>query len=167
MEKSVIKSSRIACNLSIALWSICTFVFVLRLMRYLEIITFNVFLGIDIAPIEWYPDDPEAQIAQWIELLGYVTTTTILLILTLKLIISTRKGIKTNRVFTHSNAKALMYLSAAVFLGTLFSDNLGIIYGSRSVCLTSNPFVYSLVVLIVAMLYKMAVSITDENSLTI
>lgn len=167
MEKSVIKSSKMACNLALALWSICTLVFVLRLMRYLGIITVNVYLGIDIAPIAWYPDDPEAQIAQWIELFGYVITTTILLIMTFLLIISTRKGIKSNRVFTHSNAKALLYLSGVVFLNILFTDNIGIIYGSRSVCLTSNPFVYSLVILIVAMLYKMAVSITDENNLTI
>lgn len=163
MENSVIKSSKMACNLALGLWSICTLVFVLRLLRYLGII----YLGIDIAPIEWYPDDPEAQIAQWIELFGYVITTTILLVLTFKLIISTRKGIKSNRVFTHSNAKALHYLSGIVFFNILFTDNLGIIYGSRSVCLTSNPFVCSLVVLIVAMLYKMAVSITDENNLTI
>lgn len=167
MEKSVIKSSKMACNLALALWSICTLVFVLRLMRYLGIITVNVYLGIDIAPIAWYPDDPEAQIAQWIELFGYVITTTILLIMTFMLIISTRKGIKSNRVFTHSNAKALLYLSGVVFLNILFTDNISIIYGSRSVCLTSNPFVYSLVILIVAMLYKMAVSITDENHLTI
>lgn len=167
MENSVIKSSKMACNLALVLWSICTFVFVLRLLRYLGIITFNVYLGIDIAPIEWYPDDPEAQIAQWIELFGYVITTTIVLVLTLKFIISTHKGIEKNLVFTHSNATALVCLSGVVFFNILFTDNLGVIYGSRSVCLTSNPFIYSLVLLIVAMLYKMAVSITDENNLTI
>lgn len=167
MEKSVIKSSKMACNLALALWSVCTLVFVLRLMRYLDIITVNVYLGIDIAPIEWYPNDPEAQIAQWIELLGYISTTIMVLVLTFNLIIRTRNGINVNRVFSHSNAKALMCLSAIVFFNILFTDNLGIIYGSRSVCLTSNPFVYSLVVLIVAMLYKMAVSISDENELTI
>lgn len=167
MENAVIKSSRMACNLALGLWSICTLVFALRLMRYLGIITFNIYLGIDIAPIAWYPNDQEAQIAQWIELFGYVTTTTIVLILTFKLIISTRKGIKRNRVFTHSNAKALMCLSGMCFLNILFTDNLGIVYGSRSVCLTSNPFICSLVVLIMALLYKMAVSITDENNLTI
>lgn len=167
MKNSVVKSSKMACNLGLALWSICTLVFVLRLMRYLGIITVNVYLGIDIAPIAWYPDDPEAQIAQWIELVGYILTTTIVLFLTLNLIIRTRMGIKVNRVFSHSNAKALMCLSGIVFFNILFTDNLGIIYGSRSMCITSNPFVYSLVVLIVAMLYKMAVSISDENELTI
>lgn len=167
MENSVIKSSKMACNLALALWSICTFVFVLRLLRYLGVITFNVYLGIDIAPIEWYPDDPEAQIAQWIELLGYVVTNTIVLVMAFNLISSTRNGIAVNKVFTHSNSKILMWLSGIIFFNILFSDNLGLIYGSRSVCLTSTPFVVSLVVLIVAMLYKMAVSITDENELTI
>lgn len=167
MENSLIKSSKLACNLALALWSACTLVFALRLMRYLGIITVNVYLGIDIAPIEWYPDDPEAQIAQWIELLGYIITTIIVLFLTLNLIVRTHKGIKVNKVFSHSNANALMCLSGIVFFNILFTDNIGIIYGSRSVCLTSNPFVYSLIVLIVAMLYKMAVSISDENELTI
>lgn len=167
MENSVIKSSKMACNLALALWSICTFVFVLRLLRYLGIITINVYLGIDIAPIAWYPDDPEAQIAQWIELFGYVLTTALMLLLTFMLIIRTRNGIMTNRVFTPSNAKALKCLSGVVFFNILFTDNLGIIYGSREVCLTSNPFVTSLVILIVAMLYKMAVSVANENELTI
>lgn len=167
MENSVIKSSRIACNLALGLWSICTIVFVLRLMRYMGIISFNVYLGIDIAPIAWYPDDPEAQIAQWIELFGYVITTSMILCMTIKLIISTRQGIRINKVFTTSNATTLMWLAGIVFINILFTDNLGIIYGSREVCLTSNPFVTSLVILIIAMLYKMAVQVAEENELTI
>lgn len=166
MEKSVVKSSKRACSLAIGLWSLYALVFVLRLLRYAGIITFNVYLGIDIAPIEWY-DDQEAQVMQWVELAGYVLTTTVVLALTLRFIIATRRGILTSKVFTPHNACLLMWLSGVLFIHILFTDNLGIIYGSRQLYLGATPFISSLVVLIVAMLYKMAVSVSEENRLTI
>lgn len=161
------KSSRLACNLALFLWGLYAAVFALRLMRYAGIISFNVYLGIDIAPIAWYEDDQEAQIAQWIELWGYVVTTFLTLYLTLWFIISTHKGIATNNVFTCSNVKALMWLSGIMFFHNIFTDNIGIIYGAREVCLNSTPFINSLIVLIVALLYKMAVNVSEENKLTI
>lgn len=167
MENSVIKSSKMVCSLALILWSTCATVFVLRIMRYIGLVTFNVYMGIDIAPIAWYPDDPEAQIMQWIELFGYVLTTTLVLAMTIHLLLATRKGIKANRVFTRRNARVLKWLAGATFLNTLFTDNIGIIYGSRQIYLGSSPFVCALIVLIVATLYQMAVSVAEENELTI
>lgn len=167
MEKSVIKSSKWACSLALVLWSLYALVFVLRILRYTGIITFNVYMGIDIAPIAWYQDDPEAQIMQWIELFGYVLTTIAVLCITLRFIIATRSGIVTSRVFTRSNTRRLMWLAGILFFHILFTDNIGIIYGSRQLIINATPFISSMVVLIVAMLYKMAVSVTDENCLTI
>lgn len=167
MERSVIKSSKLGCRLALCLWSLYALVFVLRLLRYVGILTFDIYLGIDIAPIAWYQDDPEAQIAQWVELVGYVLTTISMLCLTLHLIVATRRGIATNMVFTRSNARLLLWLSGIMFFHVLFADNLGIIYGSRQLYLNATPFVSCMVVLIVAMLYRMAVSVSEENNLTI
>ena len=167
MDNSVIKSSKLACSLAICLWSLYALVFVLRILRYAGIITFNIYMGIDIAPIAWYEDDPDAQMAQWIELFGYVLTTSCVLYLSLRFIIATRQGIATSKVFTRSNARLLMWLSGILFLHILFTDNIGIIYGSRQLYINATPFVCSMVVLIVAMLYKMAVSVSEENSLTV
>lgn len=167
MEKSVIKSSKRACSLAICLWSLYALVFVLRIMRYAGIISFNIYMGIDIAPIAWYENDPDAQIAQWIELIGYILTTVSVLYLVLRFILATRSGIAANKVFTRSNTRLLMWLAGILFLHILFTDNIGIIYGSHQVCINASPFISSLVVLIVAMLYKMAVSVAEENNLTI
>lgn len=167
MDNSVIKSSKLACSLATCLWSLYALVFVLRILRYAGIISFNIYMGIDIAPIAWYENDPDAQIAQWIELFGYVLTTSCVLYLSLCFIIATWKGIATSKVFTRSNARLLMWLSGILFLHILFTDNIGIIYGSRQVCINATPFISSMVVLIVAMLYRMAVSVSEENSLTI
>lgn len=167
MEKSAIKSCKLACSMAVCLWSIYALVFVLRIMRYAGLITFNVYMGIDIAPIAWYEDDPDAQIAQWIELVGYVLTTVSVLFITLRLIIATRRGIATNQVFTRSNARLLMWLAGFLFLHIFFTDNIGIIYGSRQLVINASPFISCMVVLIVAMLYNMAVGVSEENNLTI
>ena len=165
MENSVIKSTKAACNLALILWSLYALLFLLRVLRYCGIISFNVYLGIDIAPIEWFSD--EAQIAQWIELIGYIFSTILMLFLTIRLILSTRRGIKSNEIFTKSNAKSLMWLSAIVFFHLLFAENLSIIYGFRELFINTTPFVCCLITLIVAMLYKMAVSVSEENRLTV
>lgn len=166
MEAKVIKSSKLACTLAMCLWSIHALIFALRLMRYAGVISFNVYMGIDIAPIEWY-EDQEAQLAQWIELVGYIATTIAVLYLTLRLIIETWRGIATSKVFTRTNARLLMWLTGIVFFNILFTDNIGVIYGSKQVVIRSAAFVSCLAILIAAMLYRMAVNVSEENSLTI
>lgn len=166
MEKTVIKSSKLACTLAMVLWSLHALVFVLRLMRYAGVISFNVYMGIDIAPIKWY-DDQEAQLAQWIELVGYIVTTIAVLYLTLRLIITTRRGLAARQLFTRSNARLLMWLVGIVFFNIFFTDNIGIIYGSKQVIIRSAAFVSSFAILTAAMLYRIAVSVAEENDLTI
>lgn len=167
MNTSAIKSTQRACTLAIVLWSIYALVFTLRLLRYAGIVTFNVYMGIDIAPIAWYTDAPEAQVAQWIELIAYAVTTIAVLSLTLRLILTTRHGLSSGAVFTPSNATLLLWLAGVVFFHILCTDNLAILYGSRQLYIGSSPLIVSLVTLIVALLYKMAATVSEENSLTI
>lgn len=166
MRKSDLKATNVACMLAMGLWSIHALIFALRLMRYAGVITFNVYMGIDIAPIKWY-EDQEAQLAQWIELVGYIATTIAVLYLTLRLIITTRRGLAASQLFTRSNARLLMWLAGIVFFNIFFTDNIGIIYGSKQVLIRSAAFVSSFAILIAAMLYRIAVSVAEENDLTI
>ena len=167
MEKRVIKSTKWACSLALVLWSLFALVYVLRLLRYCGLISFNIYCGIDIAPIVWCDDDPEFVTVQWVELIGYAVTTFCLLCLSLRLILMTRRGLVYGKVFTARNAHILMMLVPVVFFQVLFDDNLSIIFGSRQLYIGSTPFTSSLVTLIVAMLYRLAVIESEENSLTI
>lgn len=167
MEKKVIKSTRWACSLALALWSLFALVYVLRIMRYCGLISFNIYLGFDIAPVEWCEEDPEFVVVQWVELIGYAVTTFFLLCLCLRLILMTRRGLVSGKVFTARNARVLMILVPVVFFQILFDDNLAIIFGSRQIYIGSTPFTSSLVTLVVAMLYRLAVIESEENSLTI
>lgn len=167
MEKRVIKSSKWACTLALVLWSLFALVYVLRLLRYFGLISFNIYCGIDIAPIVRCDDDPEFVTVQWVELIGYAVTTFCLLCLSLRLILMTRRGLVYGKVFTARNARILMMLVPVVFFQILFDDNLAILYGSRQLYVGSTPFTSSLVTLIVAMLYRIAVIESEENSLTI
>lgn len=166
MEKRVIKSSKWACTLALVLWSLFALVYVLRLLRYCGLISFNIYCGFDIAPIAW-EDEPALVAMQWVELIGYAVSTFCLLYLTLRLILMTRKGLVSGKVFTARNARVLMMLVPVVFFQILFDDNLSIIFGSRQLYIGSTPFTSSLVTLIVAMLYRLAVIESEENSLTI
>lgn len=167
MEKRVIKSTKWACSLALVLWILFALVYVLRLLRYCGLISFNIYCGIDIAPIVRCDDDPEFVTVQWVELIGYAVSTFCLLYLTLRLILMTRKGLVSGKVFTARNARVLMMLVPVVFFQVLFDDNLSIIFGSRQLYIGSTPFTSSLVTLIVAMLYRLAVIESEENSLTI
>lgn len=167
MEKKVIKSTQWVCSLALVLWSLFALVYVLRLLRYCGLISFNIYCGFDIAPIAWCDDDPEFVTVQWVELIGYAVTTFCLLCLSLRLILMTRRGLVYGKVFTARNARILMMLVPVVFFQILFDDNLAILYGSRQLYIGSTPFTSSLVTLIVAMLYRLAVIESEENSLTI
>lgn len=166
MEKRVFKSSKWACTLALVLWSLFALVYVLRLLRYCDLISFSIYCGFDIAPIAW--EDESALVAmQWVELIGYAVTTFCLLCLSLRLILMTRRGLVSGKVFMARNAHILIMLVPVVFFQVLFDDNLAILYGSRQLYIGSTPFTSSLVTLIVAMLYRLAVIESEENSLTI
>lgn len=166
MKASTLRSTRITCNVAFGFWCIWALVFVLRLLRYCGIITFNVYLGIDIVPITWVSDEGQS-VAQWIELVGYVVTSAVILWFAFLFIRRTQKGLTTGEIFTHSNARALRWMAPLVFFHILFTDNITILYGRMQLYIGSTPFVASMLTLIVAMLYSLAYSAQEENRLTI
>ncbi|MCQ2113783.1 MAG: hypothetical protein MJY52_01825 [Bacteroidaceae bacterium] len=165
MEDKILKRSKTVCYLALVFWGIWTLVIIMRLMRFMGIINFNVFLGIDIVPIVWFDD--EAIIAQCIELAGYIITNIAMICLAFLFITKSLKGIKVNEVFTRVNVRILYIMAAVSFFYELFQANRSILYGNREVVLDSDPFTTTLIILIVAVFYKLALCAYEENRLTI
>ncbi|MBQ0085896.1 MAG: hypothetical protein KBS65_06630 [Prevotella sp.] len=165
MEDKILKRSKTVCYLALVFWGIWALLIIMRLLRFMGIINFNIYLGIDIAPIVWFDD--EAIIAQWIELTGYVITNITMICLVFLFIYKSLKGIKANEVFTHINVRILYLMTATSFFYELFKANRSILYGNREVLLDSDPFTTTLIILIVAVFYKLALCAYEENRLTI
>lgn len=166
MKGSIIRSTRATCRVAFGFWCIWALVFALRVLRYCGIISFNIYIGIDVVPITWV-DDAGQNVAQWIELIGYIVTSAAVLGLALLFIRRTQSGLTTGEVFTRGNARALKWMAPLVFFHVLFTDNLGIIYGKMQLYIGSTPFVASMLTLVVAMLYGLACYAQEENRLTI
>lgn len=165
MDNKILKSSKLVCFLALIPWGLWTLVIILRLLRFAGLINFNVYLGIDIAPIVWYDD--EAIVAQYIELAGYAITNIVMISMVFMFIYKSLKGMDVNEVFTRGNVRLLYVMAAVSFFYELFMANRGILYGSREVVLDTDPFTTPLVVLVVAMFYRLALHAYEENSLTI
>lgn len=166
MKENILKSTRTTCAVAFAFWCLWVLVFALRLLRYCGLITFNVYLGIDIVPIEWAADEG-ARAAQWTELVLYVLTSALVLWLAFVFIRRTLSGLTSGKVFVRSNATALRWMAPVVLLHVLSTDNLPILYGQLQLYIGSTPFVAAMLTLIVAMLYSLACYAQEENDLTI
>lgn len=166
MDKKIIKSSKVACYIALSLWGLWAVLFVLRVLRFAGIITFNAYLGIDIAPVEWI-DDPEVVPVQWVELLGYIVTTAAMITLSFVFIHKSLKGVSTDNVFNHTNARLLNIMAATSFFFELFDTNRHIIFGWREVVINSDLFVVPLIILIVAMFYRLALHAYEDSKLAI
>lgn len=82
-------------------------------------------------------------------------------------IIKSLKGMDINEVFSRGNVRLLYLMAAVSFFYELFMANRGILYGSREVILDSDPFTTPLILLVVAMFYRLALHAYEENRLTI
>lgn len=166
MRESIIRSTRTTCRVAFGFWCIWALVFALRVLRYCGIISFNIYMGIDVVPVTWVADAGQ-NVAQWIELVGYVATSALVLWLSFLFIRRTMAGLTSGEVFTRSNARALRWMAPLVFFNVFFTDNLRIIYGQMQLYIGSTPFVAAMLTLIVAMLYGLAFCAQEENRLTI
>lgn len=165
MDKKILKSSKAICLVALGFWGLWALIILFRLLRFAGIINFNLYLGFDIAPIVWFDD--EAIIMQWIELAGYVITNVAMVSLVFLFIYKSLKGMKKNEVFTRGNVLLLYLMAAVSFFYELFITNRGIIYGKREIVLDSDPFTTTLIILVVAVFYKLALNAYEENRLTI
>ncbi len=166
MDKTIIKSSKKACYIALTLWSLWALLFVLRVLRFAGIITFDFYMGIDIAPVAWI-DDPEVVPVQWVELLGYIVTTAAMIILSFIFIHKSLKGVSTDSVFNRANARLLNIMAVTSFFFELFDTNRQIIFGWREVVINSDVFVVPLIILVVAMFYRLALSAYEDSNLAI
>lgn len=165
MDKKILKTSKTICFVALGFWAMWALIILFRLLRFAGIINFNLYLGFDIAPIVWFDD--EAILAQWIELAGYVLTNIAMICLVFLFIYKSIKGMKINEVFTHVNVRLLYLMAIVSFFYELFMANRGILYGQRQVVLDSDPFTTTLIILVVAVFYKLALNAYEENRLTI
>lgn len=167
MKNQTILISRILCFMLLGycvLWSIGI---VLAFLTYTNLIEVEL-IGFNIVPLRWIEDSSSvAFVVQWIEMIGYLLSSVIMITILLIFITKLLKGFKSDQVFTRSNMQLLYVLAAASFFFELFQMNKHIISGVRQIVFTSDMFIMPTLVLFVAMLYNLAVKAAEENKLTI
>ncbi len=83
-------------------------------------------------------------------------------------LVKTIKGLKNGILFPASNVPILYFSALALFVYNFCYNNGGILTGGESnLLLDTDDITISLIVVAFAMIYKIAVKISDENSLTI
>lgn len=83
-------------------------------------------------------------------------------------LVKTIKGLKNGILFPASNVPILYFSALALFVYNFCYNNGGILTGGDSnLLLDTDDITISLIVVAFAMIYKIAVKISDENSLTI
>lgn len=83
-------------------------------------------------------------------------------------LIKSIKGLKNGVLFPASNVPVLYFSALALFIYNFCYANGGILTGGESnLLLDTDDITISLIVVAFAMIYKIAVKISDENSLTI
>ena len=80
------------------------------------------------------------------------------------------KHLKGGTIFNHANVVLLWMMVVLLPIYSFISDNMGIVGSSGEhfdVVLTDNPLLYTIVALIIALLYKLAYDAAEEQKLTI
>ncbi|MBR5610666.1 MAG: DUF2975 domain-containing protein [Bacteroidales bacterium] len=83
-------------------------------------------------------------------------------------LIKSIKGLKNGVLFPASNVPVLYFSALALFIYNFCYANGGILTGAdHNLLLDTDDITISLIIVVFAMIYKIAVKISDENSLTI
>ena len=80
------------------------------------------------------------------------------------------KHLKGGRIFNHANVVLLWIMAIVLPIHSFISDNMGFACSASDQfewMLTDSPFVYAIVAVLVAMLYKLAYDAAEEQKLTI
>ncbi|MBQ6167207.1 MAG: hypothetical protein IJK41_07285 [Muribaculaceae bacterium] len=80
------------------------------------------------------------------------------------------KHLKGGRIFNHANVVLLWIMAIVLPIHSFISDNM--VFACSDIdhydwCLTDTPFVYAIVAVLVAILYKLAYDAAEEQKLTI
>lgn len=83
-------------------------------------------------------------------------------------LVKTIKGLKNGILFPASNVRILYFSALALYISNFCCSNVGIMSGSESnLLLDTDDIAISLILVLFAMIYKIAVKISEENRLTI
>ncbi|OYP55259.1 hypothetical protein CIK91_07005 [Segatella bryantii] len=138
----------------------------LQFLRWTGVITMNFGADSQIHQATWSTEGKVLMI-QYIELLGYLLSSLLMITSSFRLMILCLQGINSKKIFTRKNAKLLWVITFVSFFFTLFYTNIPILFGNREIQFGSNLIVSPLTFLIMTLLYESAVSISEENELTI
>ena len=164
--KEIKTKASILCKLLLVFVAIWAVVMLFRVLAICGLLNFEVGLGIDIAPAVWF-NDPEVDFIQWIEIAGYILTNVLMIWLLASILITAIKGLNSGNVFSRKNVCRLYALATVSLFYELFDDNRGIIYGAREMVLNTGVFTTPVIICCAALIYAIAVSTAEENSLTI
>ena len=164
--KEIKTKASILCKLLLVFVAIWAVVMLFRVLAICGLLNFEVGLGIDIAPAVWF-NDPEVDFIQWIEIAGYILTNMLMIWLLASILITAIKGLNSGNVFSRKNVCRLYALATVSLFYELFDDNRGIIYGAREMVFNTGVFTTPVILCCVALIYAIAVSTAEENSLTI
>lgn len=143
-----------------------TVLVLLQALRWTDVIDINIGMGSQIGQLTW-ASDLKALTIQRVELIGYMASSLVLIALSFILVVNCMRGMHSKRLFSHKGAITLWAITCASFFFELFSSNLSILFGSRQINFDSNLIVTPLILLLFTLLYDTAVSVADENELTI
>ena len=119
---------------------------------------------------------PVGQKAEWIEGFKCMQVSIIVLrlvgaitcfILLLAFMFSSIKAQKNGVLFPRKNIGILFGLAAASFITLLCCDNMHIVMGTRHISIGFTELIVPVIICIVALIYRNAVKVSEENSLTI
>ena len=96
-------------------------------------------------------------------LIGSITCFTLLL----AFLFNSIKGQKNGELFQRKNIGILFGLAAASFITLLCSGNMHIVMGERHINIGFTELFVPIIICIVALIYRNAVQVSEENSLTI
>ena len=165
MKNQSIFVSKFLCYMVLGYCFLWALAVLMAILMYSNVINLEL-IGFNIVPLQWIEDD-SVVIIQWIEMIGYIAISAVMIAILLTFVIKLLKGFKRGEVFTRSNMRLLYMLATASFFFELFQMNKHIISGVRTIVFTSELLVTPIIILLVAMLYNLAVKATEENKLTI
>ncbi len=161
MEKTTVKSIKAVCY--IALMCIAIWVAFYAIQSYFVLTT-----GSGQGVINWGSPNMGLKLT-----LFWSNRLTILLMAGLftAFVLNILKSVRTGVIFNRTNVKILWAIVIVIPIHALISDNMGFAVSAATEChdlvLTDSPFVYTIVALLVAMLYKVACDAAEEQNLTI
>ena len=97
----------------------------------------------------------------------YVISTIVMIWLCVKAVCNILKGIKEGVVFPKSNVKLFYWMALADFIYMAVNRNSTFLYGFNSIYFNHDNFTTPFIILILAMMYKVASQAVEENNLTI